>query len=71
MYKEEVNERDYIEGKKNYYWHASDERVVDDYYSRDDGLECDGHHCESHCKPHCDVCQTGATGVTRTTGDQE
>lgn len=76
MNKDENYEIDYIEGRKNYYWHASEERDSDDDYSRDNNSnKCDGHQCNSktneydecdECeRHHCNECPTGATTQLR------
>ena len=57
-----INERDYIEGKKNYYWHEGN---GNDCCKRDPIPDM----CERHsCKQKCKGCCTGATGATGATG---
>ncbi|WP_268055957.1 collagen-like protein [Clostridium estertheticum] len=61
MHKDEfnyINEIDYIEGKRNHYWHRHDESSK---CNRCD--ECD--RCNKNC---CKVCPTGATGPIGDTG---
>ncbi|MCB2362055.1 collagen-like protein [Clostridium estertheticum] len=80
MNKDEIDESDYSESEKSYYWHALDESANDDYYSRNHSSnKCKRHHCDSKCNEcdrcdrcdRCDcdvVCPTGATGATGVTG---
>jgi len=60
MNKDDFNERDYIHGKKNYYWHATDDCCIKDYESN----MCEEYHCNSKCKE----CYTGATGANGCSG---
>ena len=65
------NKRDYIDEKKNNYWHAHDGKKIYDNCCRDkDDCDCDC-ECDCDCDRHknqCKVCPTGATGSTGTTG---
>lgn len=68
MNKDENYERDYIEGRKNYYWHNSEEHDSDDDYGSDhNSNKCDRHHCNSKSNEcdECDECPTGATTQLR------
>src|SRR5665647_464918 len=54
MYKEENEERNFIEGKKIYYWHAPDEHDFDDHHIKNsDSNKCDRHNSNSNrCDRH-------------------
>ncbi|MGK0469310.1 hypothetical protein, partial [Clostridium sp.] len=64
-----INKLDYIEGRKYYYWHATDDCDQDDNSNRKHkSNDCDRDKCHEHHHHRCPTGATGATGATGVTG---